>query len=214
MAWVHAERRSLASTFATTDPEQPTLCEGWTVRHLLAHVVQRERQPLDAWRTSSPRRGPGREAAGRLVSAPGPPRGTTCCWPASRKARDGGTHGSAESAVSFLEYVFHDEDVRRGGTIPLAPRRLPDEEEQAIWHRLQALSRLAYRRSPVGVTLALPTGPRRLVHRGEDGVVLTGDPVELLLHTSGRRSAAHVELTGPHESVRRFQAWADAHHLP
>jgi hypothetical protein len=38
-------------------------------------------------------------------------------------------------------------------------------------------------------------------------VSLTGDPVELLLYVSGRREAAHVELTGPPETVAAFEAW-------
>src|SRR5690606_32689775 len=39
---VHAERRSLAATLATLTPEQwehPSLCAGWTVRDVAAHVI-------------------------------------------------------------------------------------------------------------------------------------------------------------------------------
>jgi len=39
------------------------------------------------------------------------------------------------------------------------------------------------------------------------GVYAIGDPVELLLYVSGRREAAHVELTGPPEAVAAFEAW-------
>ena len=122
--------------------------------------------------------------------------------------------GWADEAVNFLEYVIHHEDVRRGGSPPLEPRLLPDGELQAIWSRLRSLSRLGYRRAPVGVTVAVPTGPRQVVHQGEDGVVLTGDPIELLLYTSGRRQAARVELTGTPESVRRFEVWVGSRRLP
>jgi hypothetical protein len=67
--------------------------------------------------------------------------------------------GWADEAVDFLEYVIHHEDVRQGGSLPLEPHPLPDEELQAIWHRLRGLSRLGYRRASVGATLAVPTGP-------------------------------------------------------
>jgi len=212
MPWVQVERRSLADTFATADPEQPTLCDGWTVRHLLAHLVQRESQPLDRLADQLSRPEPGHEKRlGRLVDgartaegyeallarfAGGPPRLSPFAW--------------ADEAVNFLEYVIHHEDVRRGGEGPVGARPLPDKEQDAIWSRLAVPSRLAYRRAPVGVTLARPPGARRRVHDGEDGVVLTGDPLELLLFTSGRQAAAHVELTGPPESVTRFEAWLDA----
>ena len=216
MPWVQVERRSLVATFAASDPEQPTLCDGWTVRHLLAHLVQRERQPLARLADQLARREPGNETRlGQLVDraktsegydallarlAQGPSRRSPMGW--------------ADEAVNFLEYVIHHEDVRRGGTPPLVPRLLPDEELQAIWDGLRRLSRWGYRRAPVGVTLARPTGARLVVHQGEDGVVLTGDPVELLLYMSGRQRAAHVGLTGTPESVRLFEAWNDSQRRP
>ena len=39
--WVNGERQALADTLRVSDPDGPTLDEGWTVRHLLAHLVQR-----------------------------------------------------------------------------------------------------------------------------------------------------------------------------
>jgi uncharacterized protein (TIGR03085 family) len=211
MPWVQVERRALASTFATIDPEQPTLCHGWTVRHLLAHLVQRERQPLARLADQLSRPEPGHEKRlGKLVDsartaegyeallarfARGPSRLSPLTW--------------ADEAVNFLEYVIHHEDVRRGGP-PLGARTLPGKEQDAIWARLRTLARFGFRRAPVGVTLALPSGQRQPVHHGDNGVVLTGDPVELLLYTSGRREAADVELTGAPEPLERFRAWAGA----
>jgi uncharacterized protein (TIGR03085 family) len=209
MAWVQVERRSLVSTFASTDPDQPTLCEGWTVRHLLAHLVQREHEPLARLADQLSRPEPGNEQRlGELVDrartaegyeallgrfAAGPPRLSPFAW--------------ADEAVNFLEYVIHHEDVRRGGSA-LGPRTLPSAESTAIWSRLRPLATLGLRRAPVGVTLALPSGQTQKVHRGDDGVVLRGDPVELLLYASGRRAAADVEVSGAPERLRRFEAWA------
>jgi len=212
MPWVQVERRSLATTFATIDPEQSTLCAGWTVRHLLAHLVQRESQPLGRLADVLSRRGPGHEKhLGELVDRARTPAGYDALLArfAAGPAR-WSPMGWADDAVNFLEYAIHHEDVRRGGGQPLAARQLPSGEQDAIWSRLRLLSRLGYRRAPVGVTLARPSGARQRVREGEDGVVLTGDPLELLLCTSGRRRAAHVELTGTPESVRRFEAWIEA----
>lgn len=216
MPWVQVERRSLATTFAETDPEQPTLCEGWTARHLLAHLVQRERQPLARMADQLSRRDPGREKhLGKLVDGARTPEGYEALLARFAQGPSRWSPmGWADEAVNFLEYVIHHEDVRRGGAPPLGPRELPGEEEQAIWERLRSVSRLGLRRAPVGVTMALPSGPRQLVHRGEDGVVLTGDPVELLLYTSGRSRAARVELTGTPRSVERFEAWSRSHRMP
>ena len=40
---IHDERRSLAATLAGLDVdqwEQPSLCEGWTVKEVAAHVIE------------------------------------------------------------------------------------------------------------------------------------------------------------------------------
>ncbi len=46
MTWVDAERHSFAFDFRAADPDAPTLCAGWSVRHLCAHLVQREHSML------------------------------------------------------------------------------------------------------------------------------------------------------------------------
>lgn len=211
MPWVQVERQSLVATFASADPEQPTLCEGWTVRHLLAHLVQREHEPLArlADQLSHPKPGHEERLSG-LVDKARTPTGYEALL--ARFARGPSRLSPmrwADEAVNFLEYVIHHEDVRRGG-LATGTRQLPLDEQDAIWSRMRPLATLGLRRAPVGVTLALPSGQRQQVHRGEDGVVLTGDPVELLLYASGRRTAADVELTGSPEPLRRFEAWTGA----
>ena len=46
MTWVEAERQSFAFDFRAADPNAPTLCAGWSARHLCAHLVQREHSML------------------------------------------------------------------------------------------------------------------------------------------------------------------------
>lgn len=210
MPWVQVERRSLVTTLADADPGQPTLCEGWTVRHLLAHLVQREHEPLARFADQVSHSEPGHEKhLSRLVDsarsaegygallarfAAGPSRLSPMGW--------------ADDAVNFVEYVIHHEDVRRGGGQRPDPRVLPAGELAAVWSRLRLTARLGYRRAPVSVELALPSGERYRAHGSGDGVVLTGEPVELLLHASGRRQAAQVEVTGAPDVVRHFESWA------
>lgn len=212
MPWVQVERQSLVATFASADPEQPTLCEGWTVRHLLAHLVQREHEPLArlADQLSHPK--PGHEE--RLSALVDKARTPTGYEALLARFASGPSRLSpmrwADEAVNFLEYVIHHEDVRRGGGCTPAARPLPSAEQAAIWSRLRLMARLGYRHSPVGVELALPSGERYRAHGSGDGVVVTGEPIELLLHATGRRTAADVKLTGAPEPLRRFQAWAGA----
>jgi uncharacterized protein (TIGR03085 family) len=209
MPWAETEKEALAGTLSVTDPDAATLCEGWTARHLLAHLVQREQHPLGSIGDQVSRRPPGQEKhLGRLVTQvgdedgyqvllrrflAGPPRWSPMSW--------------AADPLNFLEYVIHHEDIRRGGTTPERPRVLPQKEVESIWQRLLRFAPLSFRRSPVGVTLARPGGTSRRVKKGHDGVVVTGEPVELLLYISGRERAAQVEVSGTADAVARFQSW-------
>ena len=209
MTWMETERAALAETFRRADPDAPTLCEGWTVRHLLAHLVQREHHPLRQAADVLARPRPGHERfLGRLVEQARTPAGYAAlleifaagmspwnpvAWPGDR--------------AHHVEYVIHHEDVRRGRGL-VEPRVLPPDQVRAIWAELAPLARLGYLRSPVGVVHAVPGGPRRVVRRAADAVVVAGDPVELALHASGRTDAADVDIVGRPETVERFLRWS------
>jgi uncharacterized protein (TIGR03085 family) len=199
----------MAETFRGSDPDGPTLDEGWTVRHLLAHLVQREQDPVGATKDLLQRRPPGQEKElGRLVDeaqtpegyaalvdrfVAGPPRWSPFRWAADR--------------TNLLEYVVHHEDVRRGTLGDVAPRDLPDGLLEALWSQLPFVGRMKFRPSPVGVTLEWPGHQVHVVRRAEPGVVLRGQPVELALYISGRREAAEVGVFGEPDAVTRFESW-------
>ena len=222
MPWVEKERTALVATLRASDPDGPTLCEGWNVRRLLAHLVQREHDLVGGVRDIVSRAEPGREKnlstltdgartpegyqalVGRFSE--GPPRWSPMSW--------------AGENINLLEYVIHHEDVRRAGSTPAAPRPLPDAESQSIWSKLLLVARLTFRASPVGVILAQPGGQSSVVKngvvkngvvkKGEPSVTLTGAPVELALYLNGRRTSAAVEVTGPPDAVLTFTSWLTA----
>ncbi|GAB2587506.1 TIGR03085 family metal-binding protein [Microlunatus antarcticus] len=210
MSWVATEQESLVQTLRSTDPDAPTLCDGWDVRRLVAHLVQREQGPVAGLKDAVARKPPGQEPGlgkltdrarskqgyDRLVDrfVAGAPAWSPMSWAAEK--------------INFVEYVIHHEDVRRGGNVPAEPRDLPVEEQDEVWKQL-ALFALSLRKAPVGVRLATPRGQTRVAKAG-DGVTLTGEPVELALWISGRREHAQVAVTGSPESLDAFQAWARA----
>ncbi|HEY0238969.1 MAG TPA: TIGR03085 family metal-binding protein [Friedmanniella sp.] len=210
MSWVAQEKTALVETFRAADPDAPTLDEGWDVRRLLAHLVQRESGSIAGITDAIARKPPGQEPGlsrlterarssqgyARLVDrfVAGPPRWSPMSWAAEK--------------LNFVEYVIHHEDIRRGGAEPAAPRDLSGAEQDAVWQQLGLFAKLGLRKSPVGVRLATPTGTTKVVKAG-DGVTLTGAPVELALWVSGRRGAAHVAVTGSPDVIEQFQAWAN-----
>jgi uncharacterized protein (TIGR03085 family) len=208
MGWSRTEKKALVDTFRRTDPDAPTLCEGWDAKRLLAHLVQREQDPRGALGDAVGKAEPGHEKhLGRLAGSAttpegwsglidrfvaGPPRWSPFSW--------------ATEQVNGLEYVIHHEDVRRGaGTA--APREVPAAQADTVFRQLPLMARLTLRRSPVGVVLARPGGATAVVRSGSPAVTVTGEPVELALWVSGRRAAAHVQLSGPPEAVASFEEW-------
>ncbi len=208
MGYVTQAKQALVTTLRTTDPDRDTLCEGWNTRRLLAHLVQREQGPVRMIRDAAAKKPPGQEpglsqlADGAATETgyqdlitrfeAGPPRWSPMNWAAEK--------------VNLVEYVIHNEDVRRGGAQPADPRPLPEGEDAAIFSQLKLLAKLGLRQSPVGVVLTTPSGQTYEVKKG-DGVTLSGSPVELALYVSGRREAAHVDITGTDGAVAGFTTW-------
>ena len=105
--------------------------------------------------------------------------------------------GRIDAAANGAEFFVHHEDVRRGEP-GWEPRPADERRDAALWAAAQRMGGL-YRRSPVGVVLARPTGERHVVRTGPGVVTVRGEPGELVLFAFGRR-AVRVELEGePHD---------------
>jgi uncharacterized protein (TIGR03085 family) len=199
------ERRDLCDLMTTLGPDAPTLCEGWTTRHLAAHLAIRERDlragpgivfggPFagftDKLQTKEMQR-PFEEIIGRVRTPPPGPLSI----PAVR------------AAISFAEYLVHHEDVRRANnSAPRADR--PDLQAEA-WKALCRMGGLMVRKAKTGRALKLvatgTTAGDKTFGKGAT-VMITGEPVELLLYLQGRRTAAVVTLDGAREDLAAVDA--------
>jgi uncharacterized protein (TIGR03085 family) len=187
------ERAALCDELDRSGPDRPTLCEGWTTRDLLAHLLVRERQP---W-----------AAPGILVSALAPITDRAMNGYADTPwqemisdLREGPPAwspyrvGKVDEFANGAEFFVHHEDVRRGE--PGWEPRPPDEaRDAALWTLLGRMGRLLFRRSPVGVVVRGADGAVQVVRTGPGMVTIVGEPAELVLHAFGRE-ACRVELEG------------------
>jgi uncharacterized protein (TIGR03085 family) len=197
------ERAALADLLEQLGPDQPTCCEGWTTRHLAAHLVVRDRRadampglalggPLAAWsqRVESRTR-TGREYD-RLVEEvrSGPPAWAPTAWPA------------LDRVLNSVEMVIHHEDVRRAQP-GWSPRELPRGVQDQLWSSVPFLARGREASRPAGgfvvrrddVAAGTPGAERRL-REGEPVTTVVGAPLEVLLWVSGRREFARVQVEG------------------
>jgi uncharacterized protein (TIGR03085 family) len=191
----HRERAALADLLDKLGPDAPTCCEGWTTAHLAAHLVVRDRRPHamagfalegvpaaraltarshameDRLRTSTAYA----DVVARVRS--GPPRWMPTAWP--------GVAGVVNSA----EFAIHHEDVRRAQP-GWTPRPLAAADQDALW----GPAALFARRVRGGVLLRrTDDGAEKRI--GDAGRTVAGEPLELLLWTSGRKDIARVEVS-------------------
>lgn len=197
------ERRELCDLFEELGPDAPTLCEGWTTADLAAHLVVRERHPTAAGgilfsslesRTERFMEGEKAKGYARLVDRVrnGPPIGPFAV-PGLR------------TLINLQEYVVHHEDVRRANG--LGPRTDRPDLQDALWGLLRNGARFLLRKvKGAKVRLQRPDGGSVTVGHGPE-VVVTGEPVDLVLYLFGREGVAQVEISGDPDAQR---ALADA----
>ncbi|MFY7066676.1 maleylpyruvate isomerase family mycothiol-dependent enzyme [Nocardiopsis changdeensis] len=193
-ALVHAERRALVEDLAGLPPDRwgtPSLCDGWTVHDVAAHLVDsarttrvgfvlgmlRARLDFDRLNGAGVARERGNGPADTLERL--------------REVAPRTTAPPAPLDTRLVEEVVHGEDIRRPlGIVRAYP---PEAVERAL--RLQARTPAAYgggRERAAGLRLAAAGGGPGL----GDGPVVSGTALDLLLALSGR-GAALEGLGGP-----------------
>jgi uncharacterized protein (TIGR03085 family) len=205
MSLASSERAAICDELDRVGPDRPTLCEGWSTRHLLAHLLVRERQPWAAPGIVVPALAPFTERAMRgYDGAPwgdmvGELRAGPPLWSPFRIPK-------LDEVGNGIEFFVHHEDVRRGE--PGWEPRLPDPVRDAkLWAAVVRMGSGLYRHSPVGIVLRRPSGDQHVVRTGAGLVTIVGEPAELVLHAFGR-DAARVELEGDPAAVEAVAAAA------
>ena len=198
------ERAEMCDQFQELGPDEPTLCEGWTTRDLLAHLLVRERRPDAAAGIFVPfLRKHTADVSASVAAEPwdkmveqfrsGPPIWTVWAIPV------------LGDKANLGEFFIHHEDIRRAQP-KWEPR--PDDvaRDDALWNPLKVMGRMMFRRSPVGVTLRSAGRDDIVVKKAEHGVVLVGLPGEILIHAYGRPiDKARVVVQGDPKDVDAFE---------
>jgi uncharacterized protein (TIGR03085 family) len=198
------ERSDLCDLALQVGGDQPTLCEGWTVKDLVVHLLVRERSPAAvgiampplAKLTELEYRRVGRGDFPVLVEKVrnGPPTLSPYAVP------------KVDDLVNTVEFFVHHEDIRRAQP-DWSPRVLEPDEEKRLWSMVRTAGKRMVRKAPVGVTIGNSvTGSEAVLKEGSPSVVVRGLPSEITLFLFGRQPVARVDLIGDDDAVARLRA--------
>jgi uncharacterized protein (TIGR03085 family) len=199
------ERAEMCDSFEEFGPDAPTLCEGWTTRDLLAHLLVRERRPDAAAGIAVPMlRKHAADVTDAFKAEPwsdminlfrlGPPVWTIWAIPV------------VGDKANLAEFFVHHEDIRRAQP-GWSPRPDDPDRDDALWKPMKFMGRLLFRKSPVGVTLRSAGRDDIVAKKGDRGVVLVGLPGEILLHAFGRPlEKCRVVVQGDPADVDAFES--------
>jgi uncharacterized protein (TIGR03085 family) len=192
------ERAELADLLEKLGPDAPTCCAGWTTAHLAAHVATRDRRvdamPGYGLEQVSPALGSwAHKVEDRL-------RDSTDYADVVRQVRDGAPRWSpmgwpgVGSLFNTTEFVIHHEDVRRARP-GWTPRKLSRADQDQLWRAVVILARRAARGRTLVLRRADVPGEEKRLGGGGAVKTVTGEPLELLLWTSGRKDVARVAIS-------------------
>jgi len=198
------ERRAMADLLDAVGPDAPTLCEGWTTRDLVAHLVLREGHlaaagiaigALSRW-TARTQHAMAQEPFTDVVRRfrEGPPTLSPLRLP------------GAQRTVNTFEHFVHHEDVRRARD-QWSARDLAAGDHQLLWHQLTSRARLFLKGAPVPVSLVAPDFGVIATGKADHSstVRITGAPAELVMYVHGRQSHADVRVSGQDASLAAWE---------
>ena len=196
------ERAALCNSALEAGEDAPTLCGMWTVKDLVIHLLVRERDPLAAPGILIPQLEKLAQRSARRMAEQdftalvervrnGPPRWSPMALP------------PLDRALNTLEYFVHHEDIRRA--VPgWAPRELTDQEKRLLFKGIAVAGKGLVRSAgvPVGIRWTDGDSERSAVlRRGDDPVVVTGEPAELTMFLFGRSQHTGLSFDGPQAHV-------------
>jgi len=191
MSMAHDERADLAAFLATLTPQQwaaPSLCDKWTVKDVVAHVVSYEE--LSKWGVAK------RLIKGRFVNSnqlgvdafSGLTPDQLMDFLKDHLVPRGLTSGFG-GMIALVDGTVHHQDLRR----PLGlPRSIPTERLVAVLQRVPSNPRLGAGRRIRGLRLRATD----VDWTHGDGAEVTGTGEALLMAMTGRPSVIN-ELDGP-----------------
>ena len=191
---VLAARDRFVDAARAAGPDAPTLCSGWTVRHLVGHLLTLRDDPLSWPGVALPRLAGLTERRMAAATASGFEDALT-------RLAEGSpfmpmVFESPRSAWGHHlgEYAAHTEDVVRANALP--PTMVDGVTDDALWRRARVAARRLHRRSGGLVLERADTGAVARVLPGASTRHVVGVPLDLLVWAHRGAGPAGVRVIG------------------
>lgn len=184
MTLAQRQRRALLDLMREVGPLAPTMCDGWTVQDLAAHLWVREHMlralPGIGWERFA-------GTTERLQAETLHRKGFAEIL--DELERPAGLMRVLDPLVNAAEYTIHHDDVLR----PLGRSlELRDAEEEFLGKVVVALAAKAAMGQKYRLVVSPTIGKERSFGKGSHVVHVSGKPSDLLLHFSGRDSDVEI----------------------
>jgi uncharacterized protein (TIGR03085 family) len=201
-SFARRERTAICQTLRKLGPEQPTLCQGWSTKDLLVHLIVRENRPdaavglfipfLSSYTDSISNKYKEKSFEELIAIFENGPKSPS---PFSLPKVD-------ELANTF-EFLVHHEDILRAQS-DYQPRKLTEEDAKFIWSRFTKSAVFFMRKVKVGVVAKTDQGTYTL-KRGNDVVTITGNVIDLVMFAFGRKNTTEINFEGNPTAVEKLK---------
>ncbi len=201
-SFAQRERISICQNLRQLGPDQPTLCQGWTTKDLLVHLVVRENRPDAAaglvvpflsFYTDSIYKKFKDKSFDELISI----------FENGPKSPSPFSLSAVDQLANTFEFLVHNEDILRAQA-NYQPRIFSDDDLKFLWSRFTKSAVFFMRKVKVGVVAKTEQGTYTL-KRGEEVVTISGNVIDLIMFAFGRKKNINIHFEGSSQAIEKLK---------
>ena len=183
------ERSAICQTLRKLGPDQPTLCQGWSTKDLLVHLIVRENRPDAAVGLFIPFLSSYTDSVSKKYSEKSF-EDLIMIFENGPKSPSPFSLPKVDELANTFEFLVHHEDILRAQD-NYQPRKLSEEDAKFVWSRFTKSAVFFMRKIKVGVVAKTDQGIYTL-KRGNDVVTISGNLIDLVMFAFGRKNTTEI----------------------
>ena len=196
------ERSAICQTLRKLGPDQPTLCQGWSTKDLLVHLIVRENRPDAAVGLFIPFLSSYTDSVSKKYSEKSF-EDLIMIFENGPKSPSPFSLPKVDELANTFEFLVHHEDILRAQD-NYQPRKLSEEDAKFVWSRFTKSAVFFMRKIKIGVVAKTDQGIYTL-KRGNDVVTISGNLIDLVMFAFGRKNTTEINFEGNPTAVEKLK---------